>query len=97
MANIELTLSFDENKLRALEFALNKENTTVRERLDQALSQLYEQTVPEPVREYVDSFTLPHSKAKRPVRSASKPQPKAEPPQAATSAVAVKNNEEEAK
>ena len=41
MANIEITLSFDENKHRALEFVLSKENTTVRERLEQALSQLY--------------------------------------------------------
>lgn len=95
MANIEITLTFDENKLRALEFALNKENTTVRERLDQALSQLYEQTVPEPVREYVDSFNPPPAKPKRPVRAASKPQPKAEPPQAAASAIAAKNEEEQ--
>lgn len=95
MANIEITLTFDENKLRALEFALNKENTTVRERLDQALSQLYEQTVPEPVREYVDSFNPPPAKPKRPVRPASKPQPKAEPPQAAVSAIAAKNEEEQ--
>ena len=93
MANIEITLSFDENKHRALEFALSKENTTVRERLEQALSQLYEQAVPEPVREYVESFNPPPAKPKRPVRSANKPQPKVEPPQAAPSAIASKNEE----
>ena len=93
MANIEITLSFDENKHRALEFALSKENTTVRERLEQALSQLYEQAVPEPVREYVESFNPPPAKPKRPVRSANKQQPKVEPPQAAPSAIAYKNEE----
>lgn len=94
MANIEISLSFDENKHRALEFALSKENTTVRERLEQSLSQLYDQAVPEPVREYVESFNPPPAKSKRPVRSASKPQPKVEPPQAAPSAIASKNEEE---
>lgn len=93
MANIEITLSFDENKHRALEFVLSKENTTVRERLEQSLSQLYEQTVPEPVREYVESFNPPPAKQKRPVRSASK-QPKVEPPQAAPSAIASENEKE---
>lgn len=93
MANVEITLSFDENKHRALEFALSKENTTVRERLEQSLSQLYEQVVPEPVREYVESFNPPPAKSKRPVRSANKQQPKVELPQAAPSAFAVKNEE----
>lgn len=95
MANLEITLSFDENKHRALEFALSKENTTVRERLEQSLSQLYEQTVPEPVREYVESFNPPPAKPKRPVRSANKQQPKVEPTQAAPSAIALKNEEEQ--
>ena len=94
MASIEITISFDENKHRALEFALNKENSTVRERLEQTLSQLYEQAVPEPVREYVESFNPPPAKPKRPVRSANKSQPKVEPPQAAPSAIASKNEEE---
>lgn len=93
MASIEITLSFDENKHRALEFALSKENTTVRERLEQTLSQLYEQVVPESVREYVESFNPPPAKPKRSVRSASKPQPKIEPPQAAPSVIASKNEE----
>ena len=66
----------------------------MRERLEQSLSQLYEQAVPEPVREYVESFNPPPAKPKRPVRSASKPQPKVEPPQAAPSAIASKNEEE---
>lgn len=91
MASIEITLSFDENKHRALEFALSKENTTVRERLEQTLSQLYEQVVPEPVREYVESFNPPPAKPKRSVRSASKP--KVEPPQAVPSVIASKNEE----
>lgn len=55
MKKVEITLSFDEEKLEALEFVLRKEKTTVKKKLDEALVQLYEQSVPEPVREYLES------------------------------------------
>ena len=42
---------FDEEKLSALEFSLKKEGATVQKRLEETLAQLYEQTVPAPVRE----------------------------------------------
>ena len=51
MKKVEITLSFDEEKLEALEFVLRKEKTTVKKKLDEALATLYEQTVPEAVRE----------------------------------------------
>ena len=55
MKKVEITLSFDEEKLEALEFVLRKEKTTVKKKLDEALVQLYAQSVPEPVREYLES------------------------------------------
>lgn len=78
MKKVNITLSFDDERLDALEFSLKKENASVQQRMDDALSKLYENTVPEPVREYLDSRTTPAIKErpKRPVKSAApKPQP----------------------
>lgn len=94
MKKATITIAFDDEKLYALEFSLKKENATVQGRMDDALQQLYEQIVPEPVREYLDSRAAPAQKPRRPVRSASKPQPKVEPPQAAPSAIASENEKE---
>ena len=93
MKKANITIVFDEEKLAALEFSLKKENATVQSRMDEALQRLYEQIVPEPVQEYLDSRAAPAQKPKRPVRSASKTQPKVEPPQAAPSAIASENEE----
>lgn len=68
MEKNEITLSFDSVKLEALEFALRKEHSSVRRRLTESLRQLYEQTVPEPVREYLDARSAP-SRPRRPPRS----------------------------
>ena len=51
MEKNELKLSFDSEKMEALAFYLKKENSSVQKKMDEALRQLYEQTVPEPVRE----------------------------------------------
>ena len=97
MKKVNITLAFDDEKLDALEFSLRKENTSVQSRMDEALKLLYEKTVPEPVREYLDSKATPVPKPKRPARPAApKNQPKAEPPKAAPSAI-VSQNEEESK
>ncbi len=69
-----ITLSFDSEQMDALTFYLKKENATVQRRMDEALQQLYEKTVPEPVREYLDARSAP-SRPKRPARSS---QPKAQ-------------------
>ena len=73
MKNVSITLTFDEDKLDALEFFLKKENSSVQCRMDEALKQLYEKTVPEPVREYLDSKTASAAKPKRPPKK-TKPQ-----------------------
>ncbi len=74
MKKISITLSFEDEKLDALEFSLKKENSSVQQRMDDALKSLYEKAVPEPVREYLDSRAAPavREKAKRPA----KPTPK---------------------
>jgi len=66
MEKHEITLSFDGEKLRALEFFLKKEKTTVKGKLDEALAQLYEQSVPAPLREYLDSRAAPPRRPSRP-------------------------------
>ena len=76
MEKVEIKLSFDDEKLRALEFCLKKEKATVKGRLDEALAQLYEQSVPAPLREYLDSMAAPPPRPKRPSRPAA---PKAPP------------------
>lgn len=64
MQKITVTLSFDDEKLRALDTYLKMQNTTVQKKLETAMSRLYEETVPKPVQEYLDA--LGGAKAKRP-------------------------------
>lgn len=79
MEKIEITLSFDSEKMEALVIYLKKENSSVQNKMDEALCQLYEQTVPEPVREYLDA----KSAAARPKRPPRPSQPKAAAPKPA--------------
>lgn len=64
--------------MRALTFYLGKENASVQSKMDEALRQLYESAVPDPVREFLDAMAAP-PKPKRPPRPS---QPKAPPPPA---------------
>ena len=84
MKKVNITLAFDDEKLDALEFSLRKENTSVQAKMDEALRQLYEKTVPEPVREYLDSKAAPAPKAKRP----QKPKPASAEQKLSSSAIA---------
>lgn len=69
MEKVDITLAFDQEKLNALEFYLKKEKTTAQRRLEESLAQLYEQAVPEPVREYLDSRSAPPSRPRRPPKA----------------------------
>ncbi|MCI9670565.1 MAG: hypothetical protein HFF49_03310 [Lawsonibacter sp.] len=80
MENNEIKLSFDSEKLEALAFYLKKENSTVQKKMAEALRLLYEQTVPEPLREYLDAKSAP-ARPKRPARP-SQPKPAAPKPTA---------------
>lgn len=75
MEKNEITLSFDSEKLSALELFLKKERGSVQGKMDEALRQLYEQTVPEPVREYLDAKSAP-ARPRHPPRP-SRPKPPA--------------------
>lgn len=79
MEKIEITLSFDSEKMEALVIYLKKENSSVQNKMDEALRQLYERTVPEPVREYLDA----KSAAARPKRPPRPSQSKAAAPKPA--------------
>ncbi len=59
MKKIEITLSFEEEKLEALEFSLRKEKSSVQKKMQEELAALYEQSVPEAVREYLDRKFAP--------------------------------------
>ena len=69
MEKVNITLAFDQEKLSALEFYLKKEKTTAQRRLEESLAQLYEQAVPEPVREYLDSRSAPPPRPRRPPKT----------------------------
>ncbi len=70
MKKATVTIAFDDEKLGALEFSLRKEHSSVQAHLEDALNVLYE-TVPEPLREYLDSKAAPAAvKPKRPVKPA---------------------------
>ena len=70
MNKTELTLSIEEEKLEAMAFWLKKENATVQKKMDEALRTLYEQAVPEAVREYLDRKTVPaRDRPRRPARN----------------------------
>ncbi|MDE7172589.1 MAG: hypothetical protein K2O11_12075 [Oscillospiraceae bacterium] len=75
MKKATIPVTFDEEKLGALEFSLKKEGSTVQATLEQTLAQLYEQTVPQPLREYLDSRAAPAPRPKRPPRPALKERP----------------------
>lgn len=68
MSKTNITIPFDEEKLSALDFSLGKENSTAQQKMEQALTELYEQAVPAPLREYLDSKAAPAAKPKRPLR-----------------------------
>ena len=79
MENNEIKLSFDSEKMEALVIYLKKENSSVQNKMNEALRQLYEQTVPEPVREYLDA----RSSAAKPKRPSRPSQPEAAVPKPA--------------
>lgn len=74
MNKVPLTLSFEEDKLEAMEIFLKKENSSVQTKMEETLKKLYEEVVPEAVREYVDAKS-----GGKPKRSAPTPKPKPTP------------------
>ena len=83
MKKATVTVTFDDEKLGALEFSLRKDHSSVQEHLEDALNALYEKTVPEPLREYLDSKAAPAPKPKRTAKAATPKAPICEPKPAA--------------
>ncbi len=74
MNKVPLTFSFEEDKLEAMEIFLKKDGSSVQKKIEETLKKLYEEVVPEPVREFVDAKA--GGKPKRPAPS---PKPKPDP------------------
>ncbi len=73
MQKVNITLILDDWKLRALDYYLKQQNSTVQKKLDEAMGQLYEQMVPEVVRQFVEGVNGTKPKPKHPAPTA-KPQ-----------------------
>ncbi len=78
MQKVSITLTMDDWKLQALDYYLKQQNSTVQEKLDEAMGQLYEQMVPEVVRQFVEGVNGTRPKPKHPT-STSKPQASQKP------------------
>lgn len=69
LKQVNLTVSFDDEKLRALNKYLRKKELTVDDELASALLHLYEKHVPAPVREYIDEEDVASPKPKKPAKT----------------------------
>lgn len=59
MAEKEIKIGFSEAKMEALEFFLGENDSTVEKALKEHLDKLYEKTVPQQVRKFVESKLAP--------------------------------------
>ena len=69
MKKANITISFDQEKLRALNFYAGKKDTDLQHELNDILQKLYEKYVPVQTREYIESMTekeSPTAKTPRP-------------------------------
>ena len=70
MKQINISVSFDDEKLRALNKYLKKKELTAEDELAAALLHLYEKHVPSAVREYIDEDDVVPAKPKRTAKQA---------------------------
>lgn len=73
MKKATITVQFEQEKLRALEFYISKKDSTLEAELDDFMEKLYEKHVPTQTREYIESMTdrderPPRQQRPRPVR-----------------------------
>ena len=73
MKKVEITISFEEEKLEALEFSLRKEKSSVQKKMQEELAALYEKSVPEAVREYLERKSAPVRERSRRMRKEALP------------------------
>ena len=80
MKQINVSVSFDEEKLTALKRYMAKKELEPEAELADALQKLYEKYVPAPVREYIDETDTAAPAPPKPRRPEAKPMPqKSEP------------------
>ena len=77
MKQVNLTITFDEEKLSALKRYMGKKELDLDREMTDALVKLYEKYVPAPVREYIDENDVPASAPEKPKRN---PKPAASKP-----------------
>lgn len=79
MKKATITVQFDQEKLRALQYYVGKKSSSLDRELDGFLQHLYEKAVPAQTREYIESMAEPEETARpRPARPAASGQPGAE-------------------
>lgn len=76
MKQVNLTITFDEEKLSALKRYMGKKELDLDREMTDALVKLYEKYVPAPVREYIDENDAPASAPAKPRRTAKPAAPK---------------------
>lgn len=85
MEKVILSLSIADEKLEAMEIFLKKQNSSVQKKMEEALKKLYEEVVPEPVREFVDAKAgIKPKRPAPPLKPKSEPNPRIEPRKEAT-------------
>ena len=71
MKTVTVTVSIEQDKLKALQFYAAKRNANLQSELDEFLLKLYEKYVPVQTREYIESQVEPaREQSKRPSRPA---------------------------
>lgn len=56
MKKASITIQFEQERLRALEFYISKKDSTLETELDDFMAKLYEKYVPAQTREYIESM-----------------------------------------
>ena len=79
--SVSITISFDDEKLIALQTYLEQKNSTIEKELLNAMDQIYTKNVPVAVREFIGmkagvppSPSVPKSRKKKPMATADTPQ-----------------------
>ena len=74
MKKATISISFEQEKLRAVQFYAGKKDSSLEAELDDFMVKLYEKYVPAQTREYIESNTEPAEKTRpRPSRSTTQP------------------------
>lgn len=64
MKKAAVTISFEQEKLKAVQFYAAKKESSLEAELDEFMQKLYEKYVPAQTREYIESMAEPEEKSK---------------------------------